>query len=88
MIGRAGLVSALLIAACGAFVPRRRGCGGLLSPSSVTHELGTLGRTALYGKKKKGKAPGANPNYKSKKSGQPKQEKSSVQEARFDAATR
>ena len=88
MIGRAGLVSALLIAACGAFhVPRRRGCGGL-SPSSVTHELGTLGRTALYGKKKKGKAPGANPNYKSKKSGQPKQEKSSVQEARFDAATR
>jgi len=87
MIVRAGLVPALLVAACGAFhIPLRRGGGGR-SPSIVTHELGTLGRTALYGKKKKGKAPGANPNY-NKSKGQPKQEKSSVQEARFDAATR
>lgn len=45
--------------------------------------------TALFAKKK-GSTPRANPNYSNKKSGgqQPQQEKASVKEARFDAATR
>jgi ABC-type multidrug transport system fused ATPase/permease subunit len=43
--------------------------------------------TALYAKKK-GNTPRANPNYSNKKSSQPQQEKASVKEARFDAATR
>ena len=48
-------------------------------------QLATTKNTALFGKKKKGGTPG--PNYK-KGGGQPKQEKASVKEARFDAATR
>ena len=45
--------------------------------------------TSLFAKKK-GSTPRANPNYSNKKSGgqQPQQEKASVKEARFDAATR
>lgn len=50
----------------------------------------TSSTTALFGKKRKGGTPGPNKNYgkKSKGGGQPRQEKASVQEARFDAATR
>lgn len=45
-------------------------------------------RTSLFAKKK-GSTPRANPNYSNKKSGgQSQQEKASVKEARFDAATR
>ena len=44
--------------------------------------------SSLFGKKRKGNTPRPNPNYKSKGGGQPKQEKASVKEARFDAATR
>ena len=53
------------------------------SRSSATASASTT--TALFGKKK---TPG--PNYSNKKGsgGQPKQEKASVREARFDAATR
>ncbi len=45
--------------------------------------------TTLFAKKK-GSTPRANPNYSNKKSGgqQPQQEKASVKQARFDAATR
>eukprot|EP00978_Attheya_sp_CCMP212_P012728 scaffold31860_cov49-Attheya_sp.AAC.1 len=48
----------------------------------------TTSATSLWGKKKKGKSPGANPNYGKSSKGQPAQEKASVKEARFDAATR
>lgn len=41
----------------------------------------------LFAKKKKGNTPRPNPNYTSGKK-QPQQEKASVKEARFDAATR
>ena len=47
-----------------------------------------ISSTILFGKKKK-KSNTPGPNYKKKSGGgQPKQEKASVQEARFDAATR
>ena len=69
-----------------------------MSPSTTVgspiHRHNSLhtNNSALYGKKKKGKTPGANPNYSSNKkpkgSGQQQQEKASVKEARFDAATR
>ena len=42
--------------------------------------------TSLYGKKRKGNTPG--PNYKKQNSQPKQQEKASVKEARFDAATR
>lgn len=54
--------------------------------SSVVHHKSSLPTSALYGKKRKGNTPRPNPNYSSK--GQQKQEKASVKEARFDAATR
>lgn len=44
--------------------------------------------SALFGKKRKGSTPRPNPNYSSAKKGQQQQEKASVKEARFDAATR
>ena len=43
--------------------------------------------SCLFGKKKKGNTPRPNPNYSSGKK-QQQQEKASVKEARFDAATR
>lgn len=46
----------------------------------------TPSTSALFAKKRKGNTPRPNPNYSSK--GQPQQEKASVKEARFDAATR
>jgi len=56
--------------------------------SSVVHQKSPVTTTsALFGKKRKGSTPGPNPNYSAKK-GQQKQEKASVKEARFDAATR
>eukprot|EP00577_Skeletonema_sp_RCC1716_P006339 CAMPEP_0113374530 /NCGR_PEP_ID=MMETSP0013_2-20120614/1630_1 /TAXON_ID=2843 ORGANISM="Skeletonema costatum, Strain 1716" /NCGR_SAMPLE_ID=MMETSP0013_2 /ASSEMBLY_ACC=CAM_ASM_000158 /LENGTH=639 /DNA_ID=CAMNT_0000256521 /DNA_START=52 /DNA_END=1971 /DNA_ORIENTATION=+ /assembly_acc=CAM_ASM_000158 len=57
--------------------------------SSVVHQKspGVTTTSALFGKKRKGSTPGPNPNYSAKK-GQQKQEKASVKEARFDAATR
>ena len=42
--------------------------------------------SSLFAKKRKGNTPRPNPNYS--KSSQPQQEKASVREARFDAATR
>ncbi|KAL7494218.1 hypothetical protein ACHAWT_002939 [Skeletonema menzelii] len=56
------------------------------SSSVVHHKSSSLPTSALYGKKRKGNTPRPNPNYSSK--GQQKQEKASVKEARFDAATR
>eukprot|EP00986_Skeletonema_menzelii_P000329 scaffold92_cov140-Skeletonema_menzelii.AAC.8 len=56
------------------------------SSSVVQHKSSSLPTSALYGKKRKGNTPRPNPNYSSK--GQQKQEKASVKEARFDAATR
>ena len=53
----------------------------------VSFNLATSISTALHAKKK-GNTPRANPNYSNKKSSQPQQEKASVKEARFDAATR
>ena len=57
--------------------------------SSVVHQKspGVTTTSALFGKKRKGSTPRPNPNYSAKK-GQQKQEKASVKEARFDAATR
>ncbi len=66
----------------------------LSRPSPVHHQLSTppslASTTALFGKKRKGGTPRPNPNYSGKKKGggQPQQEKASVKEARFDAATR
>lgn len=61
----------------------------LPAASTVVHHKSPLLATtsALFGKKKKGSTPGANPNY-NKSKGQQKQEKQSVKDARFDAATR
>ncbi|KAL7440010.1 hypothetical protein ACHAXM_012195 [Skeletonema potamos] len=59
-----------------------------LPASSVVHHKSPIITTALYGKKKKGSTPRPNPNYSSSKKGQQQQEKASVKEARFDAATR
>ena len=58
-------------------------------PAAIEFESSTT-TTALFGKKRKGGTPGPNKNYgkKAKGGGQPQQEKASVQEARFDAATR
>mmetsp|Transcript_23954 Transcript_23954/g.42857 ORF Transcript_23954/g.42857 Transcript_23954/m.42857 type:complete len:650 (-) Transcript_23954:64-2013(-) len=54
---------------------------------SIIHLPTVTSSTTLFGKKKKGGTPG--PSYKAKNGGgQPKQEKASVKEARFDAATR
>jgi ABC-type multidrug transport system fused ATPase/permease subunit len=66
---------------CDAFTSTRRpSMVHRSSPTSTT-------TTALLAKKKKGNTPG--PNYSNKKGGgQPQQEKASVREARFDAATR
>eukprot|EP00574_Skeletonema_japonicum_P004651 CAMPEP_0201723544 /NCGR_PEP_ID=MMETSP0593-20130828/7572_1 /ASSEMBLY_ACC=CAM_ASM_000672 /TAXON_ID=267983 /ORGANISM="Skeletonema japonicum, Strain CCMP2506" /LENGTH=641 /DNA_ID=CAMNT_0048214673 /DNA_START=41 /DNA_END=1966 /DNA_ORIENTATION=+ len=59
------------------------------STSVVHHKSSSIPTTsALYGKKRKGGTPRPNPNYSSAKKGQQKQEKASVKEARFDAATR
>ena len=77
-------------------------CCAFLTPStskldSSIHQLSTIGpfpsTTTLFGKKRKGGTPGPNKNYSSNKKskgggGQPQQEKASVKEARFDAATR
>mmetsp|Transcript_32822 Transcript_32822/g.79437 ORF Transcript_32822/g.79437 Transcript_32822/m.79437 type:complete len:665 (-) Transcript_32822:48-2042(-) len=77
-------------------------CCAFLTPSTSTldssiHQLSTIGpfpsTTTLFGKKRKGGTPGPNKNYSSNKKskgggGQPQQEKASVKEARFDAATR
>jgi ABC-type Mn2+/Zn2+ transport system ATPase subunit len=61
----------------------------LPASSSVVHHKSPVPTTsALYGKKKKGSTPRPNPNYSSSKKGQQQQEKASVKEARFDAATR
>ena len=53
---------------------------------SIHHANNAISSTTLF-KKRKGGTPGPN-SYKSKGGGQPKQEKASVKEARFDAATR
>lgn len=59
------------------------------STSILQHKSSIVPTTsALYGKKRKGGTPRPNPNYSSAKKGQQKQEKASVKEARFDAATR
>ena len=54
--------------------------------SSVVRRESSRPTSALDGKKRKGNTPRPNPNYSSK--GQQKEEKASVKEARFDAATR
>lgn len=63
----------------------------LPTSSSVVqhHKAAAIPTTsALFGKKRKGSTPRPNPNYSSAKKGQQQQEKASVKEARFDAATR
>ena len=69
--------------------------GPNIAETTLTHHFlpapscRSLTGTSLFAKKK-GSTPRANPNYSNKKSGgqQPQQEKASVKEARFDAATR
>ncbi|KAL9187928.1 hypothetical protein ACHAXT_006306 [Thalassiosira profunda] len=64
------------------------------SPSAPLRvaSISSIPSTALFGKKRKGNTPRPNPNYSSNKKpkggGQPQQEKQSVKDARFDAATR
>jgi ABC-type multidrug transport system fused ATPase/permease subunit len=57
------------------------------APLAIRPPSTIISSSALFGKKKKGNTPKANPNYSSHKK-QPQQEKASVKEARFDAATR
>ncbi|KAL3786027.1 hypothetical protein ACHAW5_008640 [Stephanodiscus triporus] len=72
---------------CDAFTSTRR--PSMVHRSSPSHSsvATSTTTTGLFAKKKKGNTPG--PNYSNKKGGgQPQQEKASVREARFDAATR
>uniref|UniRef100_A0A7S2XK79 ABC transporter domain-containing protein n=1 Tax=Attheya septentrionalis TaxID=420275 RepID=A0A7S2XK79_9STRA len=68
-----------------AFAPNSGRAVAFVSSTSTSTSTST---TSLWAKKKKGKSPGANPNYGKSSKGQPAQEKASVKEARFDAATR
>ena len=74
------------------FVLAPTSCAFTLPTSSSVvqhHKAAAIPTTsALFGKKRKGSTPRPNPNYSSPKKGQQQQEKASVKEARFDAATR
>ena len=61
-------------------------CNAFITPIRQSLPIIKVSTSSLYGKKRKGNTPG--PNYKKQNSQPKQQEKASVKEARFDAATR
>ena len=61
-------------------------CNAFITPIRQSLPINKVSTSSLNGKKRKGNTPG--PNYKKQNSQPKQQEKASVKEARFDAATR